>query len=90
LFSPNEVNPSSLTGGQVKLCADSLASKSHLEDVLSHELIHAYDHRRFQVDWTNLRHIACTEVRGSLFFSPITRVFHEKSKLNILFSSVDF
>ncbi|PLW14051.1 hypothetical protein PCANC_01994 [Puccinia coronata f. sp. avenae] len=65
LFSPNEVNPSSLTGGQVKLCADSLASKGHLEDVLSHELIHAYDHRRFQVDWTNLRHIACTEIRAN-------------------------
>ncbi|KAA1100988.1 Mitochondrial inner membrane protease atp23 [Puccinia graminis f. sp. tritici] len=65
LFSPNEPDPSSPTGGQVKLCADSLASKAHLEDVLSHELIHAYDHRRFDIDWTNLRHIACTEIRAN-------------------------
>jgi len=65
LFSPNEPDPSSPTGGQVRLCADSLASKGHLEDVLSHELIHAYDHRRFQIDWTNLRHIACTEIRAN-------------------------
>ncbi|OAV97032.1 hypothetical protein PTTG_06422 [Puccinia triticina 1-1 BBBD Race 1] len=65
LFSPNELNPSTPTGGQIKLCAESLASKGHLEDVLSHELIHAYDHGRFAIDWTNLRHIACTEIRAN-------------------------
>ncbi|KAH9464069.1 hypothetical protein Pst134EB_003605 [Puccinia striiformis f. sp. tritici] len=63
LFSPNEVDPSSPSGGQIRLCADSLATKAQMEDVLSHELIHAYDHRRFKIDWTNWRHIACTEVR---------------------------
>jgi inner membrane protease ATP23 len=78
LFSPNEPDPSSPTGGQVKLCADSLASKAHLEDVLSHELIHAYDHRRFDIDWTNLRHIACTEVRFvSLAFSSLASMICE-------------
>ncbi|KAI9617986.1 hypothetical protein KEM48_006924 [Puccinia striiformis f. sp. tritici PST-130] len=65
LFSPNEVDPSSPSGGQIRLCADSLATKAQMEDVLSHELIHAYDHRRFKIDWTNWRHIACTEIRAN-------------------------
>lgn len=65
LFSPTDIDPTSPSGGQIKLCADSLASKGHMEDVLSHELIHAYDHRRFHVDWKDLRHIACTEIRAN-------------------------
>ena len=32
----------------------------------STELIHAYDHLRFRVDWDrNLKHAACTEIRAS-------------------------
>jgi hypothetical protein len=34
-----------------------------LEDTMAHEMVHAYDHLRFKVNWTdNLRHAACTEV----------------------------
>lgn len=30
---------------------------------MAHEMMHAYDHLRFKLDWTdNLRHAACTEV----------------------------
>ena len=29
------------------------------------ELMHVYDHLRFQVDWDNLRHSACSEIRAS-------------------------
>jgi inner membrane protease ATP23 len=29
---------------------------------MAHELIHAFDHCRFKVDWNNLRHHACSEV----------------------------
>jgi hypothetical protein len=30
-----------------------------------HEMIHLYDHCRFNVDWSNLRHHACSEVSES-------------------------
>ena len=30
-----------------------------------HELIHAYDSCRAEVDWTNCLHIACSEVRAA-------------------------
>lgn len=38
-----------------------------MEDTLAHELVHAFDHCRFKVDWGNLRHHACSEVRQGCF-----------------------
>lgn len=50
----------------ILLCANELKDRGHLEDTLSHEMVHAYDHLRFKVDWTaDLRHAACTEVKAS-------------------------
>jgi inner membrane protease ATP23 len=46
----------------VVLCQDRLFSKKHVEDTLAHELVHEWDHRRFNVDWTDLRMVACSEV----------------------------
>lgn len=46
----------------ILLCQNRVSSKKHMEDTLAHELIHAYDHCKFKVDWMNLRHHACTEV----------------------------
>lgn len=46
----------------ILICQDRFYSKKHLEDTLAHELLHAYDHCRFKVDWSNLRHHACSEV----------------------------
>jgi mitochondrial inner membrane protease ATP23 len=47
----------------IKLCANYLNSKSKVEDTMAHEMVHAYDHLRFKVDWDakDLRHVACTE-----------------------------
>ena len=46
----------------ILLCQDRFFSKKHMEDTLAHELIHAFDHCKFDVDWSNLRHQACSEV----------------------------
>jgi len=48
--------------GTVLLCQNRFADKKHMEDTIAHELLHMYDHCRFNVDWTNLRHVACSEV----------------------------
>ena len=37
-----------------------------MNDVLTHELIHAYDFARVKYDVYNLRHLACTEVNVSV------------------------
>jgi hypothetical protein len=49
----------------IQICANEMRDQGHLEDTLAHEMVHAYDHLRFKLDWTdNLRHAACTEVCG--------------------------
>lgn len=49
----------------ILLCANAVRSRGHLEDTLAHEMVHAWDHLRWKVDWRggrDLRHSACTEV----------------------------
>lgn len=46
----------------ILVCANHLFNKTHMEDTLAHEMVHEFDNRRFEVDWTNLKHHACSEV----------------------------
>lgn len=49
--------------GAIVLCAGNFFSKQHMESTIAHELVHLYDMCRFKVDWADLRHHACSEVR---------------------------
>ncbi|ORZ38125.1 peptidase M76 family-domain-containing protein [Catenaria anguillulae PL171] len=49
----------------VVLCENRLYSKSHLEETMAHEMIHALDHCRAKLDWDNCLHHACTEIRAA-------------------------
>lgn len=49
----------------VLLCQNRIIDQNHLEDTLSHELVHYYDNVKFKVDWLNLKHHACSEIRAS-------------------------
>lgn len=46
----------------IVICANEIRGKSKTEDTLVHEMIHAWDHLRWRVDWDDLRHAACSEV----------------------------
>ncbi|KZL80254.1 metalloprotease atp23 [Colletotrichum incanum] len=49
----------------ILICANEVRDRKHLEDTLSHEMVHAWDHLRWNVDWMgdlDLKHAACTEV----------------------------
>ncbi|KAK4123288.1 mitochondrial inner membrane protease ATP23 [Parathielavia appendiculata] len=53
----------------ILICANEMRSRSHLEDTLAHEMVHAWDHLRWKVDWMgghDLKHAACTEIRASM------------------------
>lgn len=50
----------------ILLCQDGFINKKHMEDTLVHELVHMYDHAKFNVDWHNIRHHACSEVHAPL------------------------
>jgi len=73
--------PPTLAGGYsstlgILLCQNRFMSKGHMEDALSHELIHAWDGRRFEVkgEWgKDLRAHACTEVSFGWRFLVISR-----------------
>ncbi|KAF3859102.1 hypothetical protein F7725_021501 [Dissostichus mawsoni] len=56
-----------VASSQIVLCQNNIHQQSHMNRVVTHELIHAFDHCRAHVDWfNNLRHLACSEecVRG--------------------------
>lgn len=58
--------------GVIQMCAGNFLSKKHMEATLAHELIHMYDHCKFNVDWQNLRHHACSEVTANwLLFTVV-------------------
>lgn len=60
---------------QIVLCQNNIHQQAHMNRVVTHELIHAFDHCRAHVDWfDNYKHLACSEVRNSLF-SPDVRFF---------------
>jgi mitochondrial inner membrane protease ATP23 len=54
-------------GHGILICANEMRNQGHMEDTLAHEMVHAWDHLRFKVDWADLRHAACTEVGPDSF-----------------------
>ena len=65
----------------ILLCANEVRNRGHLEDTLSHEMVHAYDHVRWRMDWTGdkqLRHAACTEVRRPTHINLASRPYPER------------
>ncbi|KAH8150369.1 uncharacterized protein LAJ45_05580 [Morchella importuna] len=48
----------------IMLCQNRL-DRGRMEDTLAHEMVHAYDHLRFNVNWDDLKHHACSEIRAS-------------------------
>ncbi|CAG8955489.1 hypothetical protein HYFRA_00010356 [Hymenoscyphus fraxineus] len=49
----------------ILICSNQMRDRKHLEDTLAHELVHAWDQLRWKVDWDDLRHAACSEIRAS-------------------------
>lgn len=69
----------------IMLCANEIRDRKHLEDTMAHEMVHAWDHLRWKVDWAgdkDLKHAACTEVctyhimRAFFFFFDILPFSH--------------
>lgn len=52
-------------GQGVKICSNQVVKTAEVEKTLMHELVHAFDHCRFKVDWSNKKHHACSEIRAA-------------------------
>ncbi|XP_059607806.1 mitochondrial inner membrane protease ATP23 homolog [Phlebotomus argentipes] len=66
-----EVCAHSVTGGydpilnQIVICQNSARSEGMVQGVLTHELIHMFDYCRNELDFQNIDHLACTEIRAA-------------------------
>ncbi|XP_011308909.1 mitochondrial inner membrane protease ATP23 homolog [Fopius arisanus] len=66
-----EVCDKSVTGGydpelnQIVVCQNTAKIEGIIGSVLSHEMIHMFDYCRNNLDFKNLDHLACTEVRAA-------------------------
>ena len=66
---------SSLLGGydlehnQVVICQNKCKNPKQVEEILSHELVHLYDFCTAKLDFSNVEHLACTEIRASSLIS---------------------
>ena len=47
------------------VCEEVGRNKTPACSVMGHELLHAFDKCRAKLDFTNPRHVACTEVRSN-------------------------
>ncbi|CAG9770592.1 unnamed protein product [Ceutorhynchus assimilis] len=50
---------------QVVICHNNTFKESAIQGVLTHELIHMFDYCRNNLDFKNLDHLACTEIRAA-------------------------
>ncbi|XP_026809297.1 mitochondrial inner membrane protease ATP23 homolog [Rhopalosiphum maidis] len=66
-----ELCDSSVHGGydpimnQVVICQNTATSKGTIQGVLTHELIHMFDNCTRKLDFRNIEHLACTEIRAA-------------------------
>ncbi|CAF1425286.1 unnamed protein product [Rotaria magnacalcarata] len=66
-----ETNGENLRGGfdrstcQIILYPENLHSSEEFCTIFEHELIHAYDYCRVNIDFNNPYHLACTEIRAA-------------------------
>jgi len=66
-----EVCDHSVTGGydvqnnQIVICQNTCKSESLVNGVLTHEMIHMFDFCRHNLDFKNIEHLACTEIRAA-------------------------
>ncbi|UXI16258.1 magnesium-dependent phosphatase 1-like [Sarcoptes scabiei] len=62
---------SEVTGGydtarnQIVVCHNRVYTKEMTGAVLAHEMIHMFDYCRAEMDFNNLEHIACSEIRAA-------------------------
>lgn len=50
---------------QIVICQNVVSSKGIIQGILTHEMIHMFDYCRNKLDFTNIDHLACTEIRAA-------------------------
>lgn len=67
---------------RIVVCADKAAEANQkmLDIAIAHELIHAFDQCRAHVDWKNMEHYACSEIRATMLSRECLRKFQKNRR----------
>lgn len=66
-----EVCDPSVTGGydpemnQIVICQNNSNSRGFVQGILTHEMVHMFDYCTNNLDFKNVEHLACTEIRAA-------------------------
>lgn len=66
-----EICDESVTGGydpemnQIVVCQNTSKNRGFVQGVLTHEMIHMFDYCTNKLDFKNVEHLACTEIRAA-------------------------
>lgn len=66
-----EVCDDAVTGGydpelnQIIICQNTSKSKGFVQGVLTHEMVHMFDYCTNDLDFKNVEHLACSEIRAA-------------------------
>ena len=51
------------------ICENNTKTPKKVEEILAHELVHLYDYCTKKIDFSNMDHLACTEIRAASLIS---------------------
>lgn len=60
-----------MTGGydphmnQIIICQNTAKSEDFVQRILTHEMVHMFDYCTNHLDFSNMKHLACTEIRAA-------------------------
>ncbi|RLN90153.1 hypothetical protein BBJ28_00015122, partial [Nothophytophthora sp. Chile5] len=57
----------------VVLCQNHIPDQEWMDRTMAHELVHAFDHCRNKIDWSNCEHHACTTNAASPTAAPVMK-----------------
>lgn len=63
--SDNVLGAYDRTHNQIVICSNRCTDSFQVQQILFHELIHMYDYCSSKVDFAQLSHLACTEIRAA-------------------------
>ena len=69
-----------LEHNQVVLCSNKCQDLDKVSNILAHELVHMYDNCVAKVNWKNINHLACSEIRAAALAhcaGPVSAALHD-------------
>ncbi len=71
--SPEVEGGYDVTTNQVVVCWNRCRTGDKVEEILTHELVHMYDHCTAEVNFEDVRHLACSEIRFVTTLAGLTK-----------------